>query len=160
MVLRRSINSSIKLSGFMIGCSCLVLGALLSQNFIPKFGNGSTRTVHADKAWSLNVKLTFKEESDLQLILKEWTKVASYCAENEDFLLHYEVGVSDVNPLEVIILERYKTKEQYLSIHKQGEEFLKFRPKLAEMQKDGKVSIEGFSYKELGYGFTGKYVAN
>lgn len=131
----------------------------MSQNFISRY-NASTRTLHSDKAWSLNVKLTFKQESDLQLIIKEWTKVARYCAENEDFLLHYEVGVSDSNPLEVIILERYKTKEQYLSIHKQGEEFLKFRPKLAEMQEDGRVTIEGFSYKELGYGFTGKHVQN
>ena len=156
---RRGVHNSSRWSEVVVGCGCLFLGVLLSYNYFSVKTPGM-KTIHSEKAWSLNVKLTFEEESDLNQILEEWTKVAKYCAEHEDFLLHYEVGLSDSNPLVVYILERYKTKDEYLSIHKKGSAFLNFRPKLAALQENGKVTIEGFSYDELGYGFTGKYIQN
>jgi len=105
------------------------------------------------QAWTLIVTVAFQSTQDLEAITKDWTQVAKYCAEYEPFLYHYEIGKSDSDPLKVHIVERYESKEKYLNIHKNGEEFLKFRPKLKALQDGGKVSIEGFSYQELGYGF-------
>lgn len=105
------------------------------------------------KAWTLIVTLTFTSEEDQQKILEEWKPVTKYCAEKEPFLLHYEVGRSDADPLKVFMVERYESKDDYLTKHKSGEEFLKFRPKLKALQDAGKVTVDGFSYQELGYGF-------
>jgi quinol monooxygenase YgiN len=104
-------------------------------------------------AWTLTVTLTFTSEEDQRRILEEWRPVTKYCADKEPFLHHYEVGRSDDDPLKVYIVERYESKEDYLTKHKTGEEFLKFRPKLMALQDAGKVKVEGFSYQELGYGF-------
>ena len=97
--------------------------------------------------------LTFANEEDQKQILEEWRPVTKYCAEKEPFLFQYEVGRSDSDPLKLIMVERYKSKEDYMTKHKNGEEFLKFRPKLKALQDAGKVKIDGFSYQELGYGF-------
>jgi len=107
-------------------------------------------------AWTLAVTLNFSQRSDLEHILKEWTTLALYCAEKEDFLYHYEVGVDDSNPLIVHIIERYRTKDEYLNIHKKSDVFLTFRSQLKTLQDSGKVVISGFSFQESGHGFTGK----
>lgn len=97
--------------------------------------------------------MTFASEQDQKSILNDWKIVSKYCAEYEPFLLHYEAGISDSDPLKVHMVERYESKEDYLNFHKNGKEFLNFRPKLKALQDAGKVTIEGFSYQELGYGF-------
>jgi len=105
------------------------------------------------QAWTLMVTVTFQSTQDLEAITKDWTQVAKYCAEYEPFLYHYEIGKSDSDPLKVHIVERYESKDKYLNVHKNGKEFLKFRPKLKALQDQKKVTIEGFSFQELGYGF-------
>eukprot|EP00526_Cylindrotheca_closterium_P020129 CAMPEP_0113636610 /NCGR_PEP_ID=MMETSP0017_2-20120614/19116_1 /TAXON_ID=2856 /ORGANISM="Cylindrotheca closterium" /LENGTH=127 /DNA_ID=CAMNT_0000547505 /DNA_START=158 /DNA_END=539 /DNA_ORIENTATION=- /assembly_acc=CAM_ASM_000147 len=97
--------------------------------------------------------MTFKNEEDQKQALEEWRPVTKYCGEKEPFLFHYEVGRNDADPLKIHMVERYKSKEDYINKHKKGEEFLKFRPKLKALADAGKVKIEGFSYQELGYGF-------
>jgi quinol monooxygenase YgiN len=105
-------------------------------------------------AWVLQVTLTFTSEEDQMKILEEWRPATKYCADREPFLWHYEAGRSDSNPLQIRMVERYESKELYLKKHKTGEEFLKFRPKLKALQDAGRVEVEGFSFQELGYGFT------
>jgi quinol monooxygenase YgiN len=68
--------------------------------------------------------------------------------------LSYQVAISDKNPLEVLVLERYSDKDNgYLRVHKSGGEFLKFREQLKGMQDRGEVQIEGESYLETTLGF-------
>jgi len=134
----------------------VMLGIGISQTFnaikgLAKLGTSPKRI--PGEAWALVVTIIFQSNQDLEAITKDWTQVAKYCAENEPFLYHYEVGKSDSDPLKVHILERYESKEKYLNVHKNGDEFLKFRPKLKALQDEGKVTIEGFSYQELGHGF-------
>jgi len=107
-------------------------------------------------AWTLVVTLKFSEKLDLDHILKEWATLALYCAEKEDFLYHYEVGIDDSNPLVIHIVERYRTKTEYINLHKNNDVFLKFRSQLKELQDSGKVAVNGFSFQESGHGFTGK----
>ena len=107
-------------------------------------------------AWTLSVTIAFSEKSDLDRILKDWTALAMYCAENEDFLYHYEVGIDDSNPLIVHIMERYRSQDEYLNVHKKSITFLNFRSQLQALQDSKKVVISGFSFQESGNGFTGK----
>mmetsp|Transcript_6986 Transcript_6986/g.10235 ORF Transcript_6986/g.10235 Transcript_6986/m.10235 type:complete len:166 (-) Transcript_6986:89-586(-) len=143
----------------------MVLGAAALQTFRCLFTTSSSSsssskqqglrsTPQPGNAWTLSVKLTFTDQSDLTYILNEWKAVTEYCKKHESsFLYHYEAGISDQNPLELHMLERYRTKEDYLNIHKKGDAFLKFRPKLKALQDARKVVIEGFSYLEGGHGF-------
>lgn len=137
----------------------MALGAVIHQtihSLLNKFSSSSSsqqRERIPGNAWTLVVTLTFTSEDDQKSILNEWKPVTKYCAENEPFLYHYEAGRSESDPLKLHMVERYDSKEHYLNEHKSGEEFLKFRPKLKALQDAGKVTVEGFSYQELGYGF-------
>ncbi|KAL3945425.1 MAG: hypothetical protein SGBAC_000478 [Bacillariaceae sp.] len=131
--------------------ACMVIGAALQHTF--SFPKSEPRPRIPGKAWTLIVTLTFTSEEDQKQILEEWRPVTKYCGEKEPFVFHYEVGRSDADPLKVHMVERYKSKNDYLTKHKNGEEFLKFRPKLKALTDAGKLKIDGFSYQELGYGF-------
>lgn len=89
----------------------------------------------------------------MENMIQDWEVVSRHCEKNEPFLYHYKLGQSDSNPHMLHIVERYESKEKYLSLHKNGEDFLKFRPKLKALQDSGRVVVEGFSFQELGYGF-------
>ena len=68
--------------------------------------------------------------------------------------LSYQVAISDKDPLSVVVMERYADKEYgYLTVHKSGKEFLKFRKVLQGMQERGDVTISGESYIETGLGY-------
>lgn len=108
---------------------------------------------NSSAAWTLIVTLTFQSKQDMEHIIQDWDVVSRDCEKNEPFLYHYKLGQSDSNPLMLHIVERYESKEKYLTLHKNGEEFLKFRPKLKALQDSGRVAVEGFSFQELEYGF-------
>lgn len=85
--------------------------------------------------------------------LEAFTPMADAVSRAEPGTLGYEVSVSDQNPLSMMIYERYRTKDEYLSVHKAMKHFLKFRPKLQELQDAKKVVVTGESFRELGVGF-------
>ena len=155
MKFKKRMSSAVR-SDILIIAS-MALGAAIHHTVVSlrQKKNNSVSSIgrHPGKAWTLVVTLKFKSALDQENILREWKPVTKYCAENEPFLYHYEAGRSDSDPLTVHMVERYKTKEDYLNKHKASEEFLNFRHKLKALQDAGKVSIEGFSYQELGYGF-------
>ena len=133
--------------------SYIAIGATLGYIYKHYTSNLLQTSRKPGKAWVLSVTFTFKEESDLIYVLEIWKDVIKDCREKEPFLLHYEFGRLDSDPLKLHMLERYVSKDDYLEKHKNGVEFLKARPKLKALQDEGKVSIEGFSYQELGQGF-------
>ena len=54
----------------------------------------------------------------------------------------------------VVVMERYSDKDNgYLTVHRSGSEFLKFREILKGMQEKGEVEISGESYSETRLGF-------
>lgn len=109
---------------------------------------------HTSPPFSLLVTLVFKDEASLQFFLKEFEPLAKFVKENEPDTLSYEALLSDKDPLQVLILERYRDKENaYLKVHRSSEPFLAFRPKLAQLEKDGKVEISGHSYNDAMIGF-------
>eukprot|EP01083_Nonionella_stella_P104038 297758_1 len=130
--------------------ACVALGLALGCMWK---SSSATSKRQPGTAWVLAVTFTFKEESDLNYFLETWKDVIKDCHENEPFLLHYEIGRLESDPLKLHMLERYDRKDDYLEKHKIGVEFLKARPKLKVLQDEGKLSIEGYSYQELGRGF-------
>lgn len=104
--------------------------------------------------FSLLVTLQFQDDASLQIFLEAIRPVAKHVLENEPDTLAYEVLLSDKDPLQVLVLERYRDKENaYLKVHKSSEPFLQFRPVLGQMQQDGKVTISGHSYIDAQIGF-------
>lgn len=73
---------------------------------------------------------------------------------NEPDTISYEVLLSDKDPLQVLILERYRDKENaFLQVHRSSAPFQEFRPKLKKMEDQGLVTIVGDSYLDSGIGF-------
>ena len=87
-------------------------------------------------------------------LLDAWAAAAAWCLDNEPFLFAYEVAQSDQDPLTYTIIERYRSKADYLGPHRTSPAFKEFRPKMRAMQDSGKVVVSGHSYHELGTGFT------
>jgi quinol monooxygenase YgiN len=104
--------------------------------------------------FSLLVTVSFDSIEYKKQFLKDFKPLANYVTTNEADTLAYEVLLSDNDPLKVMILERYRDKDNaYLKIHKSSVPFLAFRPKLQAMQEKGHVTILGNSYIDSGVGF-------
>jgi len=114
--------------------------------------NGRTK-VRGEKAFVLAVQLEFESHNDAESIFAKWHEATDYCFLKEPFLYHYEASQSDQNPLLYMIMERYRSKDDYLNIHKTSEAFQTFRAELKKLDEEGKVKIIGHSYNELGIGF-------
>lgn len=114
----------------------------------------SSVTMATSPVFSLLVTLTFEAAEHKEQFLNDFKPLAEYVKSSEPDTLAYEVLLSDKDPLEVMILERYKDKENaYLTVHKSSEPFLAFRPKLQAMQEKGLVKVSGNSYLDSGVGF-------
>jgi len=122
------------------------------DNIMPELA-AATPATHA---FSLLVSLKFTEEKHKETFLEDFAPLAAYVKEKEVDTIAYEVLLSDKDPLCVLIMERYKDKEEaYLQVHKTSEPFLEFRPKLQALQDAGFVTVDGESYIDSGLGFVG-----
>jgi len=143
----------------------LVTSSAFAGYFIGRWNNTNMKTAHSgdDGAFVLLVNMTFKS---LELRDKFLNLIEPVCRDvlnNESptgtrsstqTTLSYQVAISDKNPLMLLVLERYTDKDNgYLTIHRTGGEFLKFRELLKGMQEKGDVQIEGESYLETSLGF-------
>jgi quinol monooxygenase YgiN len=105
--------------------------------------------------FSLLVTLLFTELPYKEQFLSDITPLCQYIQKYEsNTTLSYEVLMSDTNPLQVLILERYVDKEvAFLQIHRTSDEFVQFRTKLQSMQQQGYVTVNGASYYDSGIGY-------
>ena len=117
-------------------------------------GSDGRWKIRGEHAFVLIVGLTFQSRAAAEELLAEWTKIADYCYRNEPFLLQYEISESDKERLRYVIIERYRSKEDYLHLHRNSVAFREFRPKMKAMQDKGDVAVSGDSFRELGVGFT------
>ena len=114
-------------------------------------GSVKKQKVKSDKpAWCLLVKLSFDSKEKVQQLKELFEPYAKWIKENEPGTLSYSLIMSDKDPLQVTIFERYEDRlDSYLVKHKQSAEFQKFRPALDAL----KPVIDGHSYFESGGGF-------
>lgn len=99
--------------------------------------------------FSLFVQLKFKSIDDRDSFLGKIREYASWIEENEKTTIAYKVLQSDKEELQVLVLERYCTKEDYLITHKSSKEFKEFRAFLTALEPE----IQGNSYDDTDAGF-------
>lgn len=108
---------------------------------------------HGDDAHSevfvLAVTVKFKKEADIDRFTEYWKPVAEHCKHNEPGTLSYKMMRSDKEPTQILILERYATKHDYLEVHKKSAPFLLFRPQLAALEPE----LSGHSFVESSEGY-------
>lgn len=136
-------NIILFVSGLVVGAiSCLYFSRLVqpSQRYQPP------------NAFYLGVKVIFPNGADMSEFESEFERLAEYVRRSEPSTVSYELLRSDKNDLQIYILERYRTKDDYLEIHKKSKPFLAFREKFQRMIERGAV-VDGDSYLESGIGF-------
>lgn len=154
-----------KREGILLLAVMLVLlgaGAFCLPNFgsnepLASFTNTALRTAgdrETTTPFSLLVTLQFSATEHKETFLKDIQPLAEYIKTSEPMTLAYEVLLSDKDPLQVLILERYQDKEvAFVQVHRSSEPFQAFRPKLQAMQEAGHVTVSGHSYLDAGLGF-------
>ena len=174
MVLPSRTSPTVPKRHFLVGVAVLVSFALLSfglvfTNIAHRLGitlpstsaaSSSLRTSstfseqHHPAVFSLLVTLQFSAVEYKEQFLQYIRPVADYVQKHEPDTLAYEVLLSDKDPLQVLVLERYRDKEvAYLQVHKSSAVFLEFRPMLQALQEAGHVQLSGHSYLDSGVGF-------
>ena len=107
--------------------------------------------------FSLFVSLQFTQLQDKEEFLLLVRPLADYIWREEPTTLAFDVISHDADPLQVMLVERYQEKATaFLQIHKSSPHFLNYRPKLQQMQNDGRVVVSGNSYLDSGIGFIGR----
>lgn len=100
-----------------------------------------------DATFSLLVNLKFESKHYLDQFLTDIEPLLEYVERHEPKTTLYKVMISDKDPLKVMILERYRDKENaYIRIHKSSQMFQEFRPKLAKLIDEKHVEMQGESY--------------
>lgn len=117
----------------------------------------ATSTSKSSEVFSLLVTAKFDTIEHKTEFLAVFGPYAEYVKTHEPTTLAYEVLLSDKDPLQLLIMERYQDKDHaYLEVHRSSAEFLAFRPKLKAMQDQGFVELSGHSYLDAGLGFVNK----
>ena len=105
---------------FLLGV--LAMTAVTQLTMTPKTTLGRRKATQ-ERAFVLNVGLSFRSQGVADGFIKEWGKAADYCMANEDFLFAYELAQSDQDPLRYLITERYRSKADYLGAHRSSSAF-------------------------------------
>ena len=108
------------IAAFLLGV--LTMTAVTQLTMTPKTSLGRRKATQ-ERAFVLNVGLTFRSQGVADGFIKEWAKAADYCLANEDFLFAYELAQSDQDPLRYLITERYRSKADYLGAHRSSSAF-------------------------------------
>jgi quinol monooxygenase YgiN len=109
------------------------------------------RKSSTENAFFLGVVMKFKTIKDKNKFKVLFKPYAQWVAVNELETISYEMSESDKDELQIFILERYITKNDYLEKHRKSNEFIEFRAKLLAMGDN--VVLEGHSYIDSNYGF-------
>lgn len=149
---RAIVLSSTKIALLITAAS--LAGYLLGKITTTKSIGSRAPSNDSGSAFVLLINLKFTTLDHRDNFFKIIKPLCKDMVENEPTTLSYQVAISDKDPLVVNLLERYADKDNaYLTVHKSGAEFLKFREQLKEMQEKGYVVIVGDSYVETDLGY-------
>ena len=152
------------MGGRVIVLTATKLALLLTSSVLMGYFIGNSKTTKpANGAFVLLVNMKFSSLDLRDKFLKLIEPVCGDVFANESPVgsrgstkttLSYQVAISDKNPLMIVVMERYSDKDNgYLTVHRSGNEFQKFREILKGMQDKGDVEISGESYLETSLGF-------
>lgn len=133
--------------------ACLLIGVAFGALLFGAHFSHRPRKSEVENAFVLGVSVKFRSTTDKDNFKDIIGPVADYIAKFELNTISYEVMDSDKEPTQIYILERYKTKRDYLEVHRKTEIFLSFREKFQAMITAGLATVDGHSYIESGIGF-------
>eukprot|EP00759_Apiculatamorpha_spiralis_P013757 PhF_6_TR20511/c0_g1_i4/m.29571/K06966/K06966; uncharacterized protein len=95
----------------------------------------------------LNVNIWLTSPDHIPEFLSHFRPLALHCEQHEPHTLHYKVSLSDKENNRLLISERYRTKEDYLTTHRTSQPFLTFK----EWMQGNPIiqNVEGHSYIEV-----------
>ena len=132
----------------------LFIGLTIAVSLWFIFMTSSSSSPTSQPPFSLFVTLTFTAAEHLETFKQDIAPLCQYIKAHEPDTISYEVLLSDKDPLKVLIMERYRDKENaFLKVHRSSASFNEFRPKLKKMQDDGFVTVEGDSWLDSRIGF-------
>mmetsp|Transcript_20005 Transcript_20005/g.28157 ORF Transcript_20005/g.28157 Transcript_20005/m.28157 type:complete len:169 (+) Transcript_20005:138-644(+) len=147
---------------FVIPAAIMLILFITYASEMGKSNNEGTTVMEATKEQSrtpaspgvfvLLVNLEFKEKTDLQDFIQWMEPMIENARRNEIDTLTYEIAISDDNPMKVVILERFSSKEAYLK-HKRSASADRLRENLAPLRDSKAVIVTGQSYTQTGKGF-------
>ena len=104
--------------------------------------------------FSLFVTLKFTSEEYKLTFLDDIAPLCAYIRDHEPETLSYEVLISDEDPLQVLMMERYRDQDNaFMKVHRSSSQFQEFRPKLKALIDGGHCEMNGESYVDSGLGF-------
>jgi quinol monooxygenase YgiN len=133
----------------------VVIGLAIAASIAIIMATGPTTTPPSPPPFSLFVTLTFTAPEHLETFKADIKPLCDYIKTSEPGTISYEVLLSDKNPLKVLVMERYKDKDEaFLTVHRSSAPFQEFRPKLKALQDAGFVTVDGDSFvdSQLGFG--------
>eukprot|EP00668_Euglena_longa_P001630 GGOE01001924.1.p1 GENE.GGOE01001924.1~~GGOE01001924.1.p1 ORF type:complete len:145 (-),score=31.55 GGOE01001924.1:90-524(-) len=135
-----------------IGITAIVFLALSLWLYLPRRPPAdSFRHPQPPNAWVLEIRLRFKSISDRDNWINIWRPAAAYVKQSEPVALSYQLAISDQDPLQALVFERYTSKKDYLAIHRASPAFHTF--KKAAKESSIVVEMDGHSYTETDAGF-------
>lgn len=122
-----------------------VMGLIFSKHLI--------RAAQPPKAFVLLVTIQFPTVEEKAEFKALFEPMADYVRRQEFGTLSYECAESDKNERQVVIIERYASRDAYANEHKTSKEFLAYKEKMSELDRKGHMVIHGHSYYETNVGF-------
>ena len=138
----RSIMDKNSIIGFAVGLAlgCFVFSRL--QN------NGRLST---PGVFFLGIQIKFKSIACKEDFKALFSPFAAWVKNSEPNTLSYELSESDKDDCIIFLTERYKTKDDYLKVHRVSPQFLEFKEKMMRISEN--FEMTGHSYVEAGYGY-------
>ena len=100
----------------------------------------------------LIVHVTFSSKKVKEDFKVLYAEEAEFCRKSEANTLSYELALSDRDELAGVIIERFRSKDDYLS-HKESSVFKRYREKLKKLEESGDVKLNGQSYYQSNLGY-------
>uniref|UniRef100_A0A383VP24 ABM domain-containing protein n=1 Tax=Tetradesmus obliquus TaxID=3088 RepID=A0A383VP24_TETOB len=108
-------------------------------------------TAATRQAFVLAVNLRFQNELQKLHFLAIWQPLAEYVKAAEPVALAFEVLQADNDPCNIMVYERYVSREAYEGTHRTSPAFLHFKTAMAALPF--KVELVGQSFLETNIGF-------
>ena len=112
-------------------------------------------TAGSTDIFTLCVTLNFQSTEGIDKFRPIFISYSDWVEKNEPTTLSYQLLRHDSKPLEVMILERYVTKDAYSNVHRKSDRFREFNSEFLGLQNisGGQFAISGNSYYDVPYGF-------
>ena len=143
------------LLGFLSGLALSYVVLRRDEPVAPSQRGQMVQSASKPEIFSLLVTLKFEHPKGVAEFRKLFAPYAEWVAINEPTTTSYQLLQHVSLPLEVLVLERYITKEAYLNIHRKSKEFISFKERFLQLKDASETAfaVSGNSYNDTPLGF-------